>query len=111
MRTGGRTYLVQASVKVERKLCLHNFHSSSRSLHCWPDQTACGPLGAFFRETSVLHAHALPLFAESACERIGGRLEVKSSFILNFSDSLVKLRSLNASRFSTNVSNPRNFHP
>ena len=34
---------------------------------------------------------------------------MKSSFIISFSDSLVTLRSLNASRFSTNVSIPRTF--
>ena len=45
------------------------------------------------------------------CERSGGHLEVKNSFIISFSDSLVTLRSLNSSRFSTNVSIPRTFHP
>ena len=34
---------------------------------------------------------------------------MKSSFIISFSDSLVTLKSLNASRFSTNVSIPRTF--
>ena len=34
---------------------------------------------------------------------------MKSSFIISFSDSLVTVRSLNASRFSTNVSIPRTF--
>ena len=34
---------------------------------------------------------------------------MKSTFIISFSDSLVTLRSLNASRFLTNVSIPRTF--
>ena len=52
------------------------------------DQTACGPLRGFFREAFVLHAHAFPMFS---CEHAGGRLEVKSSFIVSFSGSLVTL--------------------
>ena len=56
------------------------------------DQTTSGSLRAFFREAFILHGHVLYEFAESVCEHTGGCLELKKSFIVSFSDSLVTLR-------------------
>ena len=76
------THLVQATVKLERRLCLHSFYSSFRSLHCWPTRPPAALYEGSLERPFVLHAHVFPVFS---CEHAGGHLEVNTSrFIFSF---------------------------